>query len=241
MRNHFSKDIPRRPRRILFVILITGLTIPLVKIAKRIFTLDSIHCSTIYGPCPQEALTALNSLKGENTLFIKRADVAEKITRYKITGFFRRLPNQLRLEIEVPKPSAVLRIISVENPADGLDYLVSQQGVIIGPTSEAALPVVEYEGSLIARPGELVNDFSVLQAIKLAFLLNELGYPKPKIRVEGKNLILKNISSAQIILSSQSDPEKTATTLQQVLTKATMSQKIPTKIDLRFNQPVIVY
>lgn len=243
-------DTPKEPivkeKRKKYLLLLTKLGIiialgtgmvRLTQISLKLFQVKEIICESEFGTCPSKVLETLNQLIGQPIYAITFDSVAKLDHQIKLKAITRKLPHTLIINITVPKAAVVIKTDQSK------EYIVvSIDGEILGfsPNSNN-LPVVEVNPSQFPTIGYSISDTSILSAIKLGQTLSLFGFSRPHVVVSDDVFVIKNISSSQIVASPASDPENVATTLQQVLAKARMSEKFPIKIDLRFSHPVLTF
>ncbi len=211
----------------------------LVTIISRLLSINNIECRTAYGICPDEVNNLLEGLKGIPIYSINRTEVEKTLFDYKIDKFEKIFPGKIKISIQISKPAAILEI---KPRATGLvqKYLISDSGIVLGETSNQKLPVIE-SGEVPIIMGEQVSDLAVFQAVKLIGTLIEIGFAEPKVIIQDKNFKIENIIDAEVISGINQDPVTVATTLQGLLTKVTIDGNIPRKIDLRFDQPILLF
>lgn len=221
------------------VVLILVLPVLVIK-ANKIFQIATIECLTMYGACSQELSDRLEPLYKTKIYLLTSDKTSSLISPHKLLSLKRKFPNGVTVEVDTPKAVATLEI---KNPlsSQSQSFLVSQKGFILSETGNELLPVVVAESETFPLVGELVSDYASLQAVFLAFELTKLGLNTPHIIVNRDFLEIKNLSNAQIITSKEKNPQEVASSLQQILTTAKIEGKSPSKIDLRFIRPVLVY
>jgi len=198
--------------------------------------INSISCHTQVGPCSPETSLRLQNLLNIPFYKLNQKSIEQKAQPLKIISYKIKFPGKLEIEIDSPKPAVILTLTTIQ-----VQYLVSAQGQILGFSQGQALPEVISDLHTTPEIGNIIKDLATFQATILAAELSRLGFSHPKIYLSGDILEIKNIIDTQIITSISNDPTQTAATLQQLLTKAKIVDSQPSKIDLRFSQPVILY
>lgn|SRR3989344_1875374 len=241
---------PKKPRqyktkskakRLLSIFAITFLIFLSIQVTLNITRISTITCQTDYGPCSPQIVASLNPLKGKQIFALDQKTVESVLSPKRLESIQIRLPNKLIVKVNIPKPVAALTVSSGEGKFTPSSFLVSKNGEILAEYKSQSLPKVETQLPFVPHVNSQLTDFPSIQAIKLASLLYQYGHTQVLIVASQDTLEIKNISEAKIISSPNLDPEAVATTLQSILSKATITQSIPKAIDLRYRQPILIY
>ena len=215
--------------------------IGLVVVFVMVITLSAtkVECYTQFGPCPESLSSSLQSVVPVRLVGgqpKQKVSQALKSFQYiKSYDVYRRLPSTIVVAIELSRPVAY---ITNNSKVLGVS---TDSGSIISATSGLSLPELEIQGlseeNKIVRLNE-VQLKAVANLIKVSTLVNT----KVSGKLDGYYLSV-NIGSKMpiIMLDIKNDTSSWYSPLQTILERSRISSKIPTKIDLRFNQPVLSY
>lgn len=228
----------RKSRIIVKIIILffLGLLIVLLTKLPELLNVKSVDCHTQAGPCTPEINSQLQGLLTTPVYKIDQNTINQKVYPLKILSYKIKFPNRLALEVDSPKPAVNLTLNLSQ-----AQYLVSEQGEVLGISNDKSLPEVVSDQNSAVEIGSIIKDFATFQATRLAAELSKRGFSYPKIYLQGDILEIRNLSEFQIIASINNDPAQIAGTLQQLLTKDKIVDSGPSKIDLRFSQPIITY
>lgn len=221
------------------VILLIGGTSAFVR--SDFWMVHRIDCRQNGQPCSFEAWTGFFSqLNGRNWLFLssekyeKRfADTYPVFSSVKITKIF---------------PSTILVELTTRNPVLAVRkkhhyYLLDSQGLVLGAADHAdGLPELSLGGSESYLTGQIATDpVSAFSARLLAEAQWRLLSPLT-VEPEGKWTVRLIFSEGTVgVFSVQKDPASQLDSLQFILSRTKMEGRLPGKVDLRFDKPVVVY
>jgi hypothetical protein len=238
--DRIKKQVPARTKKIIKVAALTILALFVTWSSLKLLEVKSIECYSNSGECPEENEEALSHLIGKKIYFVNEKDVKETIP----SGFKelkKIFPNRLVIKLEKPKPVVILMVNNKESNSTIGSLVVSDKGEVMGVATEERLPRVNIYKDFLPREGDQITDYAAFQAVKLAQLLNSAGFPQFEIFVNSDEIEIRNLLDASILVNPNKNLESVATTLQQLLSKATITEKKPQKIDLRFDQPIVIY
>lgn len=208
-------------------LVVAGAVAGAVVLRSNFGTTNQVKCVTQFGPCP-EALQAY--LVGPPAQI--RAQIGQ-LTHVKSVKVYRRLPSTLVVDVSLRQAAG-----TIAPSVLGTSSLVDEQGVVFDHATSSSLPL------LIQDPLPLVGETVGLPAQKALQMLSHLS-PLLTGRAVGTlaGSILKVwISQAtQVELDIDHSPAGWPASLQFVLTRSKIDGKIPSKIDLKFNHPMVTY
>lgn len=205
--------------------------------SNKLLVVRSIDCKANGGSCPEETTAAYQKLLNRPLLSIDQSEVEALDPSVEVEDTTRSVTGMLRITVKIQQP--VAQVIIPTSPNQTTTIYLSLDGKVV-PGDSLRLPIIYTNLGFVPVMHAQVTDYKLLQAVKLVAKLKDIG-ASPKLYIDSEYFTLENISSAKILISPLQDPDKTTSTLQAVLTKATMTQKIPKEIDLRFDQPVLSY
>lgn len=215
--------------------LLPGLLIILVVFGLarlKVFNVKKIDCVLDGYPCPLAYEPALVSLHDKNLFNLKTAGATNylkaldsTLTEIRISKF---LPN--RLEV-VLKRSPAIAYVSKNGAWLHLDSLGNL--VTLPEKPNLVLPVVILPESIKVEPKALADLVNALNAAPVGFA--------------EVNFIAQNAATIRTTVGPQAllDPTKPISpaiaTLQYILSNLKIGEKLPIKIDLRFEKPILSY
>lgn len=198
-----------------------------------------IECYTQYGICPESLATSLQKVVPvrlvSNQPKERVSNALQNFKYIKSYQVYRRLPSTIVVAVELSRPVAYV----VSNSK--ILGVTTDSGGIVDASAGLALPDLEIVGlseeEKIVHLNE-VQTKAVADLVKVSTLVNT----KVTGKLDGFTLSV-NIGPKMplIVLNVKSDTSSWYSPLQIVLERSRISSKIPTKIDLRFNQPVLSY
>lgn len=222
----------------------------------KIFRIKNVVCKFYQYPCPLLYQPILVSINHQS---IFQLDPKQLKTQFQqldptLTDVLvkKKLPNKVVIELQRHQPIA--NLISL----DQLDYDPN--------ATDSALTVGSFKASfLLDDSGYLFSDSQIKSDLPQIFLSPSfnlpVSYQPPATTISqllnlfeqnyqkanhfyfiNPNLILVEFDQPFLVLIDPTQPlTKTVTTLQYVLTNIKINQQLPKKIDLRFDQPVLIY
>ncbi len=236
-KNRFQARSRKFLRGLAMLAIFLLLSVMATNFILKFFSIKYVSCTTPFGECPQDIKEKLTSLIGKQIYSIDQVNIKSHIPKTEIIEVKTQLPNKLIVQVNIPKPEAIITNVNYPDSK----FLITEFGEITAVADKQELPLIKSDSTFPLSVGQQISDFTVFSSIKLAKILKNSGFDKFSVKIEDKDIIIENISSAKVIVSPYADPAQVATTLQQVLSKATMSKSLPTRIDLRFKQPILTY
>lgn len=200
-----------------------------------------ISCKSNINSCTEQISAELSKQKGKSLLTFKAKPIENKLKKavpsilnIEIKPLF---PNKLQVQINYRKPVA---LIKYNKSKEGV--LVDKEGLIFKKASSqnGAFGLIITDQDLNLTIGEKVNDQVLLSAIKLVLELKSQFISFQKINVSNREIELFLSDNTKVLFSYSREIHKQVTSLQQILSQATIQSK-PTLIDVRFNKPVIKF
>lgn len=204
-------------------------------------SVQKISCEINRENCGPDIEAELFRLKGKSFLTFKKQELEKKlknadpaILNVKISII---LPNKLEVVIQKRKPVAILKY---EN--SGKAVLVDGDGFVFAFTEpeDEWFPVVTIDYKTKLQIGEKLNNPSLISAIELIKVLQEQYLPFNKIQVSQEDILVELNDQTDAIFSQEGNLEKQVTSLQQILSQATIHTK-PKRIDVRQKKPVVTF
>jgi hypothetical protein len=189
-----------------------------------------ISCSTQYAACPSYYVDRLNFLLGKSLVFLpKRNSVTLALASYaevKDIKLGRKLPKTLVVEIQLNRPMGIVN-----------GYLVDEDGKIISVATTSALPKFTVDEQIL--PGKTLNKNQLNALIALNAAANIFSENIPA-SLSGQILRFA-IGQTEVILDVNSLPKSFTSSLQLIFTRSKIDGNAPKTVDMRFNNPIIVY
>lgn len=120
-------------------------------------------------------------------------------------------------------------------------FLTSGGLAIIAQTSENHLPVFFLPQGIIVKERERISDLNSLLALEITNLLLKSDFVPTNVRIVNDSITVYNQQDSVVIFSTKKKAEIQSDSLQKVLAKVKMEPKKISKIDMRFDDPIIVF
>lgn len=190
----------------------------------------NIRCETQYGPCPDTWDHALEQFYGQSLFTLSDwqvRSVIKELPGVKNVKIAKRFPNILRIIVDQSKPYVA------GYTSSGIQ-LLDKDAVVVANVQNSSLPKL----SLASLRGEKLE--TIKYAISVLSLLSRGGYiGDGKFTSEGFEV---TIGSTKVIMpSSHEDLALLVGSLQFMLSRFTIEEKVIVKIDMRFKNPVVVF
>jgi len=205
------------------------------------FQVQELRCQKGNDPCDQTIQAELDRFKGSSILTTRWQPIGDKLSRADPailgTTFIPHLPNAMEVRIEVREPEVRLRSISSTKA-----LLVDKDGFVFALAQEkdTSLPEIIAEETQPIEIGGYIENPRLHNAVTLALLLKTNFIPYQRIVVDKDGITVFISEGIPVLFSIQGDISQEVTTLQRILSQATIERK-PTKIDVRYSKPVISY
>jgi cell division septal protein FtsQ len=229
-----SKRVYRKRWRIFLPLLLV--TFIIYKSDSLILT-KKVECYTQFGTCPENIVSSLQWLLNYPLLRpLPTSRVRQQLQSFKeikSVSLYRRLPRTLVLSIDLRKP-----IGTIGSQVLGMHAVADEEGVIIGQSDRQSLPLLLDDNATLPDqklPAEK------LQALKI---LNQLAaYTGGSVvgRINGPRLTVYLPPDTSVILDLAHPAPDWYATLQVILERSKILNKLPKVIDLRFRSPTITF
>lgn len=124
---------------------------------------------------------------------------------------------------------------------DGSENQLTVDGLVIKATTGTLIPVIFLPSEQNIQLNQQVSDPRILLSLQLADLLAKSDFAPSNIRFVNQTITIYNQQEAIAIFSTEKPALEQINGLQQVLAKAKIDSKKISKIDMRFNNPIIVF
>jgi hypothetical protein len=191
-------------------------------------------------PCPQIIEAELDRFHHTSIFNFSPAALKQKLLAVD--------PRSERIDIKITFPHAFsvsfypqTLLANIKVATNSANLLVSRQKVITGQSTnpQPNLPVIIYPQAINLRIGDLVSDTPLSFTLDLLQALEKSFINISQIYLYSDKLILAQIDrDKQAIFTTHSELSRQVTSLQLILSKATIMKDLPV-IDVRFDQPVL--
>lgn len=201
-------------------------------------TINNIKCSRDGKECSEQITAELEKIKDARILTFRSKDLEDKllqadpsIKKVKVKIL---IPDTIELLLESKIP-----FLAIKTENSKLAYLVDEQGYIYALT-EDYLSVLStlYLNNVNLEIGKQIQNPEILAGIRLAKILQEQYLPFQSLKVDHLKITIDLNNGSHALFASDADLHKQVTSLQQILSQATIETK-QQLIDLRFDKPVI--
>ena len=198
----------------------------------KFFNVKKIDCTLDGYPCPLAFEPALVDLHDKNLFTVKTAGVVNylkaldsTLTEIKIN---KSLPNRLGV---VLKRSPAIAYVSKDGAWFHLDELGNL--VALPEKPNLVLPVVILPGSITVEPQALSELINALNAAPVSFA--EVSF------ITKNEVTIKTTVGPQAVVDPTKPISPAIATLQYILSNLKIGEKLPIRIDLRFDKPILSY
>jgi len=219
-------------------ITISGfLTFGIIVGISQLLIIKKIVCHTQFGPCSNEFLEKLNYLKGRSIVHIPETDKVDQAFQneplYKSASIKRQFPNVLDVYIQMRIP-----VGAISNQDLKQFGLLDEDGKIISLVESTNMSILQIENWTpeIKQLAPLhVSSLKLLQKVGQVSKSSVIG------QLTQAGLVVNSKQIPTIVIDPKSNADAWYSTLQVIIERSKIQNKMPTKIDLRFNQPVLEY
>ncbi|MBI3341797.1 hypothetical protein HY024_01610 [Candidatus Curtissbacteria bacterium] len=184
----------------------------------------------------QQATEIIKAQK-PNLLFINKAEILNALrNKYHCVenaNFEASFPT---LNIQIKNNLLVARL------GDTNIYVNSNLRTMQQGTPSASVPTLYPQDTVPPKPNQTISDKLTVFALNLIKALKDSDFTINNVRVlDAQNIIVYNPQNAIAVFSSQVDLKNQINSLQSVIAKSRIDATKISKIDLRFDKPVVVF
>ena len=211
----------------------------LISIFSGFLIAQKVECYTQFGACPQYIQQMTPNLVGYPLYRpLPSAQIKSQLISFpeiEAVKLYRRLPHTLVVSITLRRPIGAVTssVLGVQTS------LVDEQGTLFSTAENTSLPLLVIEGDLSPGTRLSADYLQVLRLLEKAGTITSsriiATYSPPQ------TLTLHLPGSLQVILDTQNSPDNWPSSLQLILARSKIGDKIPRKIDLRYTNPVVSY
>ena len=187
-------------------------------------------------PCLPENFQKESGIDGKDILFIS----SQKLEN----GLKDKFPCIDEIKIAKNFPSKITINITAKQPIvriEGTNLLISESGQVTENTASKDNPIIYLPQEPKPQVGQIITDTNVLSALKITSALLKSDFMPSTIRFLKDDIAIYNRQGLVVLFSAKKEIDKQVDSLQQVLSQAKIDATKITKIDLRFDKPVIEY
>lgn len=187
-------------------------------------------------PCPEEKQAEdLIRNKGNSIWLINTDKLAGEIAGssscISTVKISRKFPNTLEISYTGKIPIAKI---------EGSEMFITIDGQLIKSQPDENIPTIFLpQGTKVET--DKISDNKILFSLQIINLLLKSDFAPANVRFVNGDVTIYNLQEAVAIFSAEKSPQSQVDTLQQVLSKAKIESKKIIKIDLRFENPIVVF
>jgi cell division septal protein FtsQ len=190
---------------------------------------EKIECFINETVCDEELVNEFAEFYGQNFFLVNPAR-KERLLENTYPQWekvqIKKIPfHKLLVEIKTRQPVACLKI------ADKI-FLLDKEAVMMGG--------IKSNPGLLVIETETFNQEEAKKALEAAFLAEQYSLPVERVRIEEPEKLIFLFPETEAVLPLENQSSKIAS-LQMILSTAKIKGKLPAKIDLRFEKPVIIF
>lgn len=195
------------------------------------FPVLKINCQTQYGNCADELLNTLPDFTGHKWLDpipdFKNYPGVQKISISK------GIPGVVNIYVYLRK-----NLVVIYSLINQVQVVVDETGVLVEVKNNSNLPRL-----IVNEPLEIGKNITEFQLKACGYLYEASSIIRSPItaRIIDQNLEISNANKQSVIISLTQTQPSWQSSLQSILARSKIDGKVPHKIDLRFENPVVVY
>lgn len=223
--------------KIILILLTISLAVSFVALLPTQIKIESISCSSQYGPCNEEILKNLDSNIGKSLRDSKK-EIAKGLEAQSLINDFSiqfKLPSNLHVNIVEKKPQFAIYSLDTNS-----FYLTDKEGHVVKIEAANNLPYVK-TGNFNAKIGDTVNE-RYLFALDLTYRLFS-GYQIKETEITDNSIIAIMPEGIKVIFPTEGDKDVLLGGLSMIMSRLNESVKESkidiSQIDLRFKNPVL--
>src|SRR3989344_3637032 len=217
-------------------ILVTIFLIVLASLS--VFFLFKIENIEVAGgkECAEESAIQ-GQFRGRNIFIVSSKQAEETIVNnykcVKNVTVQKKYPSTLLIAVEADRP-----LVKVGDK----DIYLTENGFVLENQNQGNLPTIFFDKEPELRPGEKIEEDTVVFALSLISQIGKTEFVATSIRVLNPAMIsVYNRESQTVIFASEKDAGRQVDSLQLILSESKIDPSKIEKIDLRFAKPVITY
>src|SRR3989344_6125520 len=198
-----------------------------------LFKIENIEVTEGKGCVDESAI--ITQFKGKNIFTISAKQAQETTANtYKCAknvSVQKKYPSTLVLTVEVDRP-----LVKVGDK----NIYITENGFVLEGQNQGNLPTIFFDKEPELRPGEKIEDDSVLYSLSLISQIGKTDFVTTSIRILNPAMIsVYNRESQAVIFTSEKDTNSQVDSLQLILSESKIDPSKIENIDLRFAKPVI--
>ena len=214
---------------IIFLIVLAPLSI------FFLFKIENVEVAGDKG-CTEES-TIQEQFRGRNIFIVSSKRVEETVlNNYKCVKNVtvqKKYPSTLTIEVEIDRP-----LVKV---GDKNIYL-TENGFVLDNYDQKNLPTIFFDKETEFKIGERVNDEDTLYVLSLVSQIGKTDFVATSIRVLSPFVLsVYNRENQTVIFTTEKEVNVQVDSLQLILSESKIDPSKITKIDLRFEKPVIIF
>lgn len=224
-------------RKIIKKLVIVLIVFAILLLINYTLKVRNVTCHTQFGICSNEFLNKLNNFKGKSIVVSPKIEDLDNQfagdALYKSGQMQRRFPNTIDVTIQMRVPVGA---VTNQNPKQ--IGLVDEDGRVISvveSTNMSILQIDTWSPDIKQLAPIHVSSLKTLQAVGQITKSPVIG------QLTEVGLVVNSKQIPTIFIDTKSDNQQWYSTLQAIIDRSKIQNKMPKKIDLRFNQPVLEY
>lgn len=232
--------VPYKPMGVFLILLLLGTTIFLL-FRSDLFLVRQIEIEGKRVFVREDDLRSTTSFFLARSIFFADASQIERRIKQEFLTVAKirvekRLPD--RLVIEVWEREPLLKVETV-----GGQFLADSEGLIFASAPVGLdLPVLNLSEQKIGLGSRLEGKI-IAAVLKITQVIKEMGFitlTRVSVNEQGE-IVIQSDLAAEVLFDADSDIEYQLSSLQAILRRVKMEGKKLTKVDLRFQRPIVVY
>lgn len=184
-----------------------------------------------------EDLTKEIGILGKSIFLININSLSDQILK--------KFPCIEKADINIKIPSTVEITYFGQKPVVRIDssdlFLTSGGLAVIASLSENNLPVFFLPEGIEAKEGAKISEPNSILALEIINFLLKSDFVPTNVRIVNDSITVYNQQDSVVIFSTKKKAETQSDSLQKVLAKVKMEPQKISKIDMRFDNPIIVF
>lgn len=202
-----------------------------------IFTVQNVLIHADFPCVSDKELTEKIAIKGKSIFLISKNQISslilKNITCIDHVEIKTKLPSTLEISYSGKEPVAKV---------DSSDFYLSANGLVLKTVvTDKNLPTIFLPQGVEAIEGSKISDSDTLLTLEVTNLLLKSDFVPTNVRIVNDSITVYNQQDSVVIFTTKKQAKPQADSLQKVLAKAKMESKIISKIDMRFDNPIIVF